>query len=114
MTVMVGGAHDPEAAALDDARLLRLVREDLRATLGVRADPYFVRILRQPRGIPQYTLGHRARLNTVERRLAERPGLWIVGNSLRGISINACVAESPGVAEAVLEHLDRGASASAP
>jgi oxygen-dependent protoporphyrinogen oxidase len=114
MTVMVGGAHDPESTDLKDSDLLRLVRNDLRDTLGVRADPYFVRILRQPRGIPQYTLGHRARLNLVERRLADRPGLWIVGNSLRGISINACVAESPAVADAVLEHLDRPAPADAP
>ena len=78
---------------------------NLRTTLGIRADPYFVRIIRHPRGIPQYTLGHRDRLRGVERRLADRPGLWIAGNSLHGVSINACVAESSGVAESVLDFL---------
>jgi oxygen-dependent protoporphyrinogen oxidase len=113
MTVMVGGAHDPDGARLDDADLLRLVRRDLQSTLGVHADPYFVRIIRHPRGIPQYTLGHLRRLAAVERRLAATPGLWITGNSLRGVSINSCVAEAPGVAEAVLEFLERRAKASA-
>jgi oxygen-dependent protoporphyrinogen oxidase len=107
MTVMVGGAHDPDAAGLDDDDLLRLVNEDLRRTLGIHANPYFVRIIRHPRGIPQYTMGHGARLSTIERRLTERPGLWMTGNSLRGISINACVAEAPGVADEVLEFLER-------
>jgi oxygen-dependent protoporphyrinogen oxidase len=107
MTVMVGGAHDPDAAGLNDDDLLRLVTEDLRKTLGIHANPYFVRVLRHPRGIPQYTLGHSARLSTIERRLAARPGLWMIGNSLRGISINACVAEAPGVADATLEFLER-------
>jgi oxygen-dependent protoporphyrinogen oxidase len=37
MTVMVGGAHDPDGARLDDADLLRLVRRDLQSTLGGRA-----------------------------------------------------------------------------
>jgi oxygen-dependent protoporphyrinogen oxidase len=107
MTVMVGGAHDPDAAGMDDDDLLRLVTEDLRKTLGIHANPYFVRIIRHPRGIPQYTLGHSARLSTIERRLAARPGLWMTGNSLRGISINACVAEASGVADATLEFLER-------
>jgi len=113
MTVMVGGAHDPEAAALDDAHLLRLVREDLRAIMGIRAHPYFVRVVRHPRGIPQYTLGHRDRLRAVEARLEKRPGLWIAGNSLRGVAINACVEEAGGVAESALEFLQAHGNAPA-
>jgi oxygen-dependent protoporphyrinogen oxidase len=111
MTVMTGGAHDPQAVELDDPSLVRMVREDLRATLGVHADPYFVKIIRHARGIPQYTLGHRHRLERIERRLAGLPGLWIAGNSLRGVSINACVDEAPAVAEAALEFLERRSDA---
>jgi oxygen-dependent protoporphyrinogen oxidase len=112
-TVMVGGAHDPKGAQLDDRKLLRLVREDLRMTVGIHADPYFVRIIRHPRGIPQYTLGHTRRVQAIERRLAAFPGLWITGNSLRGVSINSCVTEAPGVAEAALEFLNRRSDAAA-
>lgn len=104
-TVMLGGATDPHAVRLSDDKLLEIVREDLRAILGILPGPYFARVLRHPRGIPQYTLGHPARLETIDRRLRDFPGLWLVGNSLRGISINACVAEAGPVADAVLNHL---------
>jgi len=105
MTVMIGGAHDPEGASLDDRALLGLAREDLRSTIGIHANPYFTRVVRHPRGIPQYTLGHRDRLETVDRRLADHDGLWMTGNSLRGISINDCVKDAPRVAEAALSYL---------
>ncbi len=105
MTVMIGGAHDPTALELDDRALLRTVREDLQTTLGIRAEPYFVRIIRWPRGIPQYTLGHRERLRTIERRLQRYRGLWITGNSIHGVSINSCVSEAERIAESVLEYL---------
>jgi oxygen-dependent protoporphyrinogen oxidase len=112
-TVMIGGAHDPEGARLDDAKLMRLARTDLQLTMGIHANPYFVRVIHHPRGIPQYEMGHRDRLQTIDSRLEETPGLWIAGNSLRGVAINSCVAEAPGVAEAALAFLERRASTAA-
>ena len=112
-TVMIGGAHDPEGARLGDAKLLRLAREDLQLTMGIHANPYFVRVIHHPRGIPQYTMGHRDRLRTIENRLERTPGLWIAGNSLRGVAINSCVTEAPGVAEAAQEFLEQRAKAAA-
>jgi oxygen-dependent protoporphyrinogen oxidase len=107
LTVMIGGVHDPGAMELDDDMLLETVRNDLRKAMGIEAPPYFVRTIRHPRGIPQYVLGHPARLRTVEQRLESFPGLWITGNSLRGISINACIEEAPQIAESALEFLSR-------
>ena len=107
LTVMIGGAHDPDAVEMNDNRLHEAVRRDLLTTMNIRADPYFVRTIRHPRGIPQYELGHPGRLRTIDERRAANPGLWLTGNSLRGIAINACVEEAPGVAESVLEFLAR-------
>jgi oxygen-dependent protoporphyrinogen oxidase len=104
-TVMVGGAHDPEALELDDEALRRLVRQDLSTILGIEAKPWFERILRYRQGIPQYTLGHRERLATIEARCARLPGLQLAGNSLHGVAINACVEGAPAVAESILDHL---------
>ena len=112
-TLMIGGTHDPEGARLGDAKLVRLAREDLQLTMGIHANPYFVRVIHHPRGIPQYVMGHRERVQTIERRLDETPGLWIAGNSLRGVAINSVVAEVPGVAEAALEFLERPSDAAA-
>ncbi len=102
LTSMVGGAHDPAAVGLDDGLLAEIVRGDLRAAMGIAAEPRFVRIFRQPRGIPQYTMGHVARLETIRERLEAHPGLLACGNSYRGISVNACVDEAPRIAEAAL------------
>ena len=105
ITVMIGGAHDPASQELDDAELIKVAREDLRITMGILVAPYFVRIVRHARGIPQYDLGHMQRLATIERRLASCPGLWIGGNSLRGIAVNACVEDGSRIAESVLDYL---------
>jgi oxygen-dependent protoporphyrinogen oxidase len=98
LTTMIGGAHDPQAWELDDAALERIVTADLRTTLRIEAPPYFKRIIRWPRGIAQYELGHLERRATVERRLEAFSGLWVAGQSLRGVSVNACVEEAAGVA----------------
>jgi len=105
MTTMVGGAHDPSAVELTDRQLLDTVFEDLKQTMSIMIRPYFSKIVRWPRGIPQYTLGHLDRLRRVDQRLAQHPGLFVSGNSYHGISVNACVEEAPQVAEAVLEFL---------
>ncbi|MFH1279633.1 MAG: protoporphyrinogen oxidase [Candidatus Eisenbacteria bacterium] len=99
---MVGGAHDPVAVDLPDEELLAIVARDLQAAMGLRAKPDIHRIFRYRRGIPQYEPGHTARLDEIRARLAAQPGLHIAGNSYGGISMNHCIAEAPGVAEAAL------------
>jgi oxygen-dependent protoporphyrinogen oxidase len=100
--VMVGGALDPGAVCLEEAELLAIVRRDLQATMGLSADPDFVRVFRHPLGIPQYVVGHLARLARVEDRLARLPGLYVAGNGYRGVAINACAAEAAPLAERIL------------
>jgi oxygen-dependent protoporphyrinogen oxidase len=103
---MIGGATDADVVAeLTDSHLLDVVRRDLDRTMGLRLAPEFVHIVRHRRGIPQYTVGHEARMARIELILREHPGLFLGGNSYRGVSINACVEDSPVVAERVAEHL---------
>ena len=102
LRVMIGGALDPLAVRLDDAELLAVVRRDLQATMGLSADPDFVRVFRHPLGIPQYVVGHLERLARIEERLARLPGLHVAGNGYRGVAINACVAGAGPIAERVL------------
>ncbi|MFB3853878.1 MAG: protoporphyrinogen oxidase [Vicinamibacterales bacterium] len=101
---MLGGAHDPDAIALEDRTLLEITRHDLEKTMQVRLEPDFVRVFRHPIGIPQYTVGHIDRLARAESRLAAHPGLFLAGNAYRGVAINACVAEAPAIAARVLAH----------
>jgi oxygen-dependent protoporphyrinogen oxidase len=100
--VMIGGARDPDAVSLCDAELRRLVRTELMRTMNVSAVPEFVRVIRHTRGIPQYVRGHNARMQRINALLQPHPGLFLAGNSYRGVSINACIADAPSVADAAL------------
>jgi oxygen-dependent protoporphyrinogen oxidase len=103
--VMIGGATDPHAVALADTELLDVVRTDLERTMGLRLAPELVHIVRHRRGIPQYTTGHASRLARIDAALAGMPGMFLAGNSYRGVSINACVEDAPRVAARVSDHL---------
>lgn len=99
---MIGGAHDPGAVSLPDDELITCVRRELTEAMGLRGEPDWVRIYRYLLGIPQYTLGHDERLRRIEGILAETPGLFVTGNSYRGIALNSCVQEAGPVAESVV------------
>jgi len=89
---MMGGACFPEYVNLSDDEVVARVREDLAVTMEIDAAPEFVRVFRHPQAIPQYTVGHGARLQALEDLLRNHPGLILTGNSYRGIGLNDCVA----------------------
>jgi oxygen-dependent protoporphyrinogen oxidase len=91
-TSFVGGATDPEAAALDDTALVDRVAHALRQAVGAAGDPEVLAIARYARAIPQYTIGHRARAAAIRAAVAAVPGLAVTGNYLDGISVADCAA----------------------
>ncbi len=107
---MIGGAHDPEVLSLSDEEIVGTVRHELRLAMRLEADPVFVKVIRHPLGIPQYTVGHLVRLAEVDRRLAAWPGLFLAGNAYRGSSMNACIADAERLALQVTEYLAGRAS----
>jgi oxygen-dependent protoporphyrinogen oxidase len=105
LRAMLGGARAPLLADLPEEDLLALVKEDLRAAMGIEGDPEEARIYRWHQGIPQYEPGHGERLERIEAIRAEHPGLFLTGNSYRGISMNLCCRDALATARAVLEGL---------
>jgi oxygen-dependent protoporphyrinogen oxidase len=105
LRLMIGGATDRQAAALPDRELLGIARRDLARIMGLTAAPEFVRVIRHARGIPQYVRGHLDRLHQIDTLLQAHPGLFVAGNSYRGVSINACIADADRVADSVLGSL---------
>ena len=91
---MVGGASDPVDP--DDDVLRKRVLEDLDRMFGLLADPALVRIVRHPRGIPQYTRGHLARVSAVHA--SERPDLFFTGSHLEGVGVKDCARAGETVA----------------
>ncbi|XP_024059952.1 protoporphyrinogen oxidase isoform X2 [Terrapene carolina triunguis] len=96
ITVMLGGAWfeqgfgDPDTVPL--AVLLSRAKEAVRAHLGIVAEPSrtIVKVLKAC--IPQYTLGHWQRTETISRYLEqERLPLSLIGASYQGVSVNDCI-----------------------
>lgn len=94
LRTMIGGATDPEAVHLEDEALLGILREELFPILDIQADPVMHRIYRWDPAIPQYTLGHQARLRRIEAAEARHPGLRFAGNGYRGVGLNDCVVSA--------------------
>jgi len=105
---MVGGARSPELALLPDEQLSGRVRADLKDILGISAEPDFIRIFRHKRAIPQYIVGHAARLKTIEEHLQRHPGLVLTGNAFKGVSLNDCVVNACKTAQSLVPHTSRG------
>lgn len=91
LTCFLGGATDPDVIELDDAELGEIVASELGRILGtsVRAD--VLSVWKIPRAIPQYSLGHLDRLRKIDKLLEGKPGLRLVGNYLRGVSVPDCI-----------------------
>ena len=100
-TSFVGGATDPDAAALPDGQLAALVHSELTPLLGISGQPATQRISAYTRAIPQYNLGHTVRLQSLRSALASVPGLSVIGNYWNGPAIGACIEHAMSVAEQI-------------
>ncbi len=103
MRSMLGGARSPEIAMLDDDRLISIVMNDIKDIMGLDVFPDFIKIYRHEKGIPQYLLGHDKRLEEIDRIVKTYKGLYITGNSYRGIGVNDCIENSYRLAERIFE-----------
>ena len=87
---MLGGATDTEAGDLSNEEAVAVASQDVGRLLGLQEAPIFSQVVRWPRAIPQYELGHLARVRAVEEELqrqeGELPGLYLAGNYLHGVA----------------------------
>jgi oxygen-dependent protoporphyrinogen oxidase len=107
LRAMAGGWHRGDVVAWDDARLLAAARAELKLAQGITAEPIYHRIQRWQPGIPQYHLGHLGRLSRIDRVLERHPGLFVGGNSYRGVAMNDCTEQASIVAEHVAAFLQQ-------
>lgn len=101
LRTILGGARSPVQASLDPQELTSIARRDNQAILGPLPEALVTRVYQHPRGIPQYTLGHRERVRSIRAREAEHPGLFLVGNHLEGIGVKDCISNGEACAERI-------------
>ncbi|WP_328734848.1 protoporphyrinogen oxidase [Streptomyces bobili] len=89
------GRHG-ETAILErsDAELVDVSRHDLKAATGLDATPLETRVTRWTDGLPQYPVGHHARVARIREHVGRLPGLAVCGAPYDGVGIPACVASA--------------------
>jgi len=112
--VMYGGVRDPEAVELDEAEIVDLAHRELTPILRPTGVPTGRRVVRWRRGIPQYNVGHMARVARAEKALESCPGLYLGGNSYHGVGVNDCVRESTLLGKRIAEDAPIAAKTEAP
>lgn len=101
---ILGGARDPGALELDDAAMIERSHQDLDRVLGVRGAPVHRNVVRWPRAIAQYTVGHQARVARAEE-LADPLGIVLAGSGYHGVSVNACAGGAGRIAHRIAARL---------
>jgi len=95
-----GGGRDPEAATLDDAALVGHATRDVAKVLGVRGEPVHASIVRSPRGVAQYPVGHRELVRGAVTA-ARTHKLVLAGADYRGPGVNDLIADADLIVDEV-------------
>ncbi|MGW0913723.1 protoporphyrinogen oxidase [Streptomyces sp. NPDC002784] len=90
----VGRYGETEILQREDTDLVEVSRHDLEAATGLTAAPIATRVTRWTDGLPQYPVGHHARVARIREHLGKVPGLAVCGAAYDGVGIPACIASA--------------------
>ncbi|WP_243653033.1 protoporphyrinogen oxidase [Tumebacillus sp. BK434] len=109
MRFYVGRGGDEAIVEEPDEEIIRRVRKDLQATMGVTAEPAFSIVSRWKRSMPQYTVGHLDRVKTfTDQAERELPGVFFAGAGFTGLGIPDCIGQGVAMADKVISNLKKG------
>lgn len=101
----VGGAQNENLVFQDDKEMVSMVRNELKVTAGINAEPLFTKVYRWEKSMPQYVIGHQDRVKKIEELTAKHPGLYLTGSAYNGIGISDCISTSRKAAEDAVKFL---------
>ncbi|MFT6714508.1 MAG: oxygen-dependent protoporphyrinogen oxidase [Planctomycetota bacterium] len=113
MRCMVGGATDPDAAQRTNDELVAIALVDLKKLLNLDdAAPTFTEVVRWPQAIPQYEIGHLARMERIQSAMTNleqrAPGLHLAGNYTAGVAFAKAAKAGDVAGREAAEQLTRG------
>lgn len=101
LRVFMGGAVRPELLEQSDEQLLAIARKEVKELLGVSSLPRWQSLVRWRDAMPQYLVGHNARVQSIRDLLQEIHGLHLTGNAFDGVGIPQCIRGAKQTAEKV-------------
>jgi oxygen-dependent protoporphyrinogen oxidase len=105
LTSYIGGARNPELAALDPAEQADLVLRDVRKLLGVSGTPAFIHIYGHAKAIPQYNVGFGRYKELMSALEAKCPGIFLAGHYREGISLGDSMVSGHEAASRIASYL---------
>jgi oxygen-dependent protoporphyrinogen oxidase len=103
--VFIGGALQSAMMDLDDGQMAAIARDEFRDLFGVTAEPLYTCVRRWPEAMPQYLVGHRARVSAIEAEAAKLDRLTLTGAWQSGVGIPDCIAAGERAAASTLARL---------
>ena len=95
-----GGVAARSLQHANDDQVTSLAMRELRAILGpLPTTTPFAVVRRWPDSLPQYEVGHLARVTQLERRLDTMSGLHVLGNLLHGVGIPDLIRDARALAQ---------------
>ncbi|MEH7386777.1 protoporphyrinogen oxidase [Bacillus sp. JJ1521] len=102
----VGKAGDEAIVDQSDDEIIKVVLDDLNKTMNITDQPEFSIVTRWKDAMPQYTVGHKDRIEQVKKNVAEHlPGIFLAGSSYEGIGLPDCIDQGEEAVKMVLEYL---------
>ncbi|MBA2549891.1 MAG: protoporphyrinogen oxidase [Nocardioidaceae bacterium] len=102
------GRHGQEhLVQREDTELVELAAGDLAEAAGLRGPLIDAQVTRWGGALPQYSVGHRSRVQRIRAAVTEVEGLEVCGAAYDGVGIAACVADGTAAAHRLLEQLGR-------
>ncbi|WHM35938.1 protoporphyrinogen oxidase [Streptomyces sp. BPTC-684] len=98
----IGRYGEEEHLERDDADLVDMSLRDLGEAVGLAAKPVASEVTRWIGGLPQYPVGHLARVARVRAAVAKLPALRVCGAAYDGVGIPACVSGARLAADEII------------
>jgi protoporphyrinogen/coproporphyrinogen III oxidase len=88
-----------------DEEIIDIVQSDLKKAMKMRGDAKVLGVTRRELSIPQYAVGHTARIHEMNALVQAMPGLYVTGNYLSGVGVEDCIERSTSLAETIEDYL---------
>ncbi|MEU1311310.1 protoporphyrinogen oxidase [Streptomyces cinnamoneus] len=105
----IGRFGEEEDLGREDAELIAMSLKDLGDAVGLAAAPVESVVTRWDGGLPQYPVGHLARVAGIREDVARLSGLRVCGAAYDGVGIPACISSGRRAADELLATLAPGA-----
>lgn len=103
----VGRPGQTDIVDFEDEEMTEVVLQDLKKMMRIEGKPLFHIITRWKHAMPQYTVGHKFRVDALKSNLqAELPGVFLAGSSFEGVGIPDCIEQAKRAVENIKKFLE--------